>query len=533
MDKLRILHVSPEVGPFARTGGMADVVWALSKELKRELGHDVRVIMPKYKLPGQQEAFGSMKELGSLHVLLGKDVEHVHIEEGRPKEIDIPLYLIHDKNYLYRDRLYGYLDDTERFILFCRATLEMLKRLNWMPDVIHCHDWTTGLIPGYKKLIPEYRELFDSLAIVYTIHNIQHQGSYPLEVFDLAGLSDQKWPISAYWHYEHFCFKKGALVFADLITTVSETYAQEIQESEIDGVQFGYGLEGVLKSRRDFLQGIVNGIDYEKWNPDGDKYIQKYYETKDGEKLKRRKKAPHFSVKDIPVGPGTTCHGKSKLRAELESICRWTPDPETMIIGRIGRICAQKDRILMMDNALQKMVRTLNVRFVILGRVAPGDEEGERYRQKFEELHRDYRNKVCFLNIEYANMTREEDEWYEHLIYAGADAFLMPSLFEPCGLSQQQSHRYGTLPIVRATGGLVDTVAGHDAPGGKGDGFVFEKPSGEDMIENGVKKALEVYKGERETTWRELMRNAMRRDHTWFTSAKRYEELYYLCQKAI
>ena len=532
MDKeLKILQVSPEVGPFARTGGLADVVWALSKELKA-LGHDVRVAMPRYNLPGQQEAFESLGELGPLHdVPLGDSVEKISIYEGQAKESkDIPVYLIHHEGYLYRDKLYGYQDDPERFILFCRGVLEMLNLVDWRPDAIHCHDWPTGLVPGYIRLVPEYKKVSGNVATVYTIHNMQYQGVFPLDVFDLAGLGEQKKPLTAYWHYDNFCFKKGALIFADLITTVSKTYAQEIQETEL-----GYGLEGVLKSRGEFLHGVVNGIDYESWNPEHDQDIERYYGEGyfDGRIGKNREsriekfEETRFSDADLD--------GKPLLRKELETVCGWEHDPGAMIIGRIGRISAQKDRILLKrddaqgENALETILKDkeFRVRFVILGRAAPGDEEGQTYRDEFEKFHKSYRKKLCFLNVAYPDKTwpknKEADISLEHLIYGGADAFLVPSLFEPCGLVQQQAHRYGTVPIVRATGGLVDTVTPHDDASGKGDGFFFKQPSGEAVIQ-AIREAFKVY-GDR-TAWRTLMLNGMQRNHHWRASAEQYEELY-------
>jgi starch synthase len=549
--KLKILQVSPEVGPFARKGGLADAVWALSKELK-VLGHDVRVAMPRYNLPGQQEAFESLDELDSLYdVPLGKSIEKISIYRGQAKEPKgIPIYLIHHEGYLYRDKIYGYgdQDGPEGFILFCRGVLEMLTKLvDWRPDVIHCHDWPTGLIPGYIKLVPEYRKALRNVATVYTIHNMRHQGIYPPDVFDWAGLSEQRKPGTAYWHddYDSFCFKKGALISADLITTVSETYAQEIQETEL-----GYGLEGVLKSRGKYLHGVVNGIDYESWNPEYDRDIERYYGEGyfDGRLGKNREsrikefEKTRFSVANLD--------GKFLLRKELEAVCGWEHDRDAMIISRIGRISEQKDQILLEreegQNALEKILndKALRVRFVILGQAEEKDKEGQRYRHEFEKLHKSYRGKLCFLNIAYPNKTepenKEADISIEHLIYGGADAFLVPSLFEPCGLVQQQAHRYGTVPIVRATGGLVDTVIPYQGRNSlsQADGFSFKEPTKEpssddeidlkaaqEALSKAIWEAFKVYNGDR-TAWRTLMINGMQRNHRWRAPAEQYEKLY-------
>jgi len=476
MDKpLKILVVSAEAVPFAKVGGLADVAGSLPKALRR-LGHDVRLAMPKYRRINEAQ-FGLTKVLESLPVPAGSDHELASVFESA---IDgMPAYLIGNDKYFGREKVYGYDDDGERFVFFCRATLEALKKLNWRPDIIHCNDWHTGIIPNWLKTIYKDDPFFAGTATVFTIHNLAYQGIFGPELLEFAGLADY----GLIPHPEHdelsqvVVLMARGILFADVINAVSEKYAEEILTPE-----YGERLDSILAQRRDRLFGILNGLDYELWNPATDQDIAVNYDV---DSLDRR------------MG--------NKLALQREA--GLPQDPAVLLIGMISRLADQKGFDILTE-AMDQLMK-LDLQFVLLG---TGDEH---YHRIFANVAGKYQGQAAvFLKFDPALARR---------IYAGSDAFLMPSRFEPCGLGQMIAMRYGSVPIVRSTGGLADTVEDYDPTTDQGNGFTFSAYSEEALL-TAVKRALEAY--QRQDIWRTLMERGMRADFSWEVSAKKYVELY-------
>jgi starch synthase len=477
MDKsLKILLVSSEAVPFAKVGGLADVAGSLPKALRR-LGHDARLALPKYGRINEAE-FGLSKVLDSLPVPVGSDHEPASIFESAVE--GMPVYLVGSDKYFGREEVYGYDDDGERFVFFCRAALEMLKNLDWQPDVIHCNDWHTGIIPNWLGTIYKDDPFFANTATAFTIHNLAYQGIFGPELLEFANLAD-------YGLIPHpkddglsrlVVLMARGILFADVINTVSERYAQEILTPE-----YGERLDPILSQRRDRLFGILNGLDYEVWDPATDRDIVVNY---DMDSLDRR------------------VENKLALQRETDL----PTDPDVLLIGVISRLADQKGFDILAEASDQLM--ELDLQFVLLG---TGEE---RYHRVFANVAGKYQGQAAvFLKFDAALARR---------IYAGSDAFLMPSRFEPCGLGQLIAMRYGSVPIVRSTGGLADTVQGFDPATGQGNGFAFDEYSGEALL-RAVKSALDVY-GHKDT-WRTLMERGMRADFSWQASARKYVELYH------
>ena len=480
MDKsLKILLVSAEAVPFAKVGGLADVAGSLPKALRR-LGHDARLALPKY---GQinEARFELAKVFESLPVPAGSDRELASIFESVVE--GMPAYLVGNDKYFGREEVYGYDDDGERFVFFCRATLEMLKELDWQPDVIHCNDWHTGIIPNWLKTIYRDDPFFASVATAFTIHNLAYQGIFGPQLLEFAALAD--YGLIPYPKYDDLSrlvvLMARGILFADVVNTVSEKYAQEILTPE-----YGERLHPILAQRQDRLFGILNGLDYEVWNPATDRDIAVNYDVAS---LDRRV--------------------ENKLALQQEAELSLAPD--VLLIGIISRLADQKGFDILAE-AIEQMM-DLDLQFVLLG---TGDE---RYHNTFANVAGKYQGQAAvFLKFDGALARR---------IYAGSDAFLMPSRFEPCGLGQLISMRYGSVPIVRSTGGLADTVEDYDSATGRGNGFAFSDYS-EEALFTAVERALETYR--RKDTWRTLMERGMRADFSWGASARKYVELY---QKAL
>jgi starch synthase len=476
MDKsLKILLVSSEAVPFAKVGGLADVAGSLPKALRR-LGHDARLALPKYGRINEAE-FGLSKVLDSLPVPVGSDHEPASIFESAVE--GMPVYLVGSDKYFGREEVYGYDDDGERFVFFCRAALEMLKNLDWQPDVIHCNDWHTGIIPNWLGTIYKDDPFFANTATAFTIHNLAYQGIFGPELLEFANLAD-------YGLIPHpkddglsrlVVLMARGILFADVINTVSERYAQEILTPE-----YGERLDPILSQRRDRLFGILNGLDYEVWDPATDRDIVVNY---DMDSLDRR------------------VENKLALQRETDL----PTDPDVLLIGVISRLADQKGFDILAEASDQLM--ELDLQFVLLG---TGEE---RYHRVFANVAGKYQGQAAvFLKFDAALARR---------IYAGSDAFLMPSRFEPCGLGQLIAMRYGSVPIVRNTGGLADTVQGFDPTTGQGNGFAFDEYSGDAPL-RAVKSALDVY--HHKDTWQTLMEQGMRADFSWQASARKYVELY-------
>lgn len=474
---MKILHVASEAVPFAKTGGLADVVGTLPKVLVG-MGHEVAVALPKYK-PVSVDKFKLRTLIPSLRVpfgdgLLGGAVRHTKTAEG------VNVFLIDRPEFFDRDGLYGHLDDPERFIFFDRAVLEMLKAANWAPDVIHCHDWQTGFIPAYLKSLYAGDTFFSKTASVFSIHNLAYQGVCPKEKLTLTRLPESMFNYHELEFYGQLNPMKGGLVYADMLSTVSEKYAQEIQTAE-----YGERLEGALVERKESLIGILNGIDYEEWNPAKDPFITHPF---DGDRLS-----------------GKASNKKAlQLRGHLPGAGR----KRIPLIGCVSRLSSQKGFDLVAKVA--EAVMALNVQLVILG---AGDEH---YTRMFESIAAKYPDQT------YMTLGKFDNE-LAHQIYAGSDLFLMPSRYEPCGLGQLISLAYGTIPIVRATGGLADTIEEYQHSRKAGNGFVFEDYSADGLL-GCIQRAVKTYRVAAQ--WKPLVSNALKCDFSWNVSARKYVHLY-------
>ncbi len=396
----------------------------------------------------------------------------------------VQVYFLDNERYYGRDGVYqspaskkDYKDNDERFIFFCRGVLETLKRLGWQPDIIHCNDWQTGLIPAYLKTVYFDDPLLKNVKTVFTIHNMAYQGAFPFESFEKSKLPKETFKANSVEAYGKFNFLKAGLVYADTITTVSEKYAHEICNSD----EFGAGLSGVLHERKKDLRGILNGIDYTIWNPLSDEYIYRKYDMK-------------------------SVDAKIENKRALVSKMGLTFDETTPVIGAISRLVEQKGFDLVLES-LEELMKQ-KVQFVMLG---SGDPELEKQFDKFQKKY-----------PKQMGITFGYDEELAHLIEAGSDLFLMPSKYEPCGLNQMYSMRYGTIPIVRSTGGLDDTVEDYSGSG-KGTGFKFDKYDSKELLK-AILRAVKVFNQPEE--WKKLMRNGMQRDFSWEHSASKYINLY-------
>jgi starch synthase len=483
-DQLNILLLSAEVVPFAKTGGLADVAGALPKALK-SLGHDVRVAMPRYGRIGIEQ-FGLTKITDPYHVPLDSEAEGATLFAGaiNSRHGDIPVFFIENQRLYDRDGIYMYPDDAERFIFFCRAALEGMREIGWQPDVIHCHDWHTAIVPNWLQTVYKDDEFYRNTASLYTIHNLAYQGIFGYRVLEVAGLATHGFIVHPDIPHlnDVVDFMGRGIYYADIINTVSETYAQEILTP-----QYGEGLDPLLRDRRDRLFGVLNGVDYELFNPETDADLP-----------------ARFSRSNL--------EGKRICKAALQQQFGLEQHPESPVIGMVSRLSDQKGFDLIAA-IIETVLQHTDAQFVLAG---TGDQ---RYHDLFSSLR--HRHPGRF-GVEYtfsADITRA--------IYAGSDMYLMPSRMEPCGLGQLISLRYGTIPIVRATGGLADTVHDWDPRSRSGNGFVFGAYDHMALL-TVIIRALETYRYRE--VWHDLMVRAMSADHSWEASARRYVDLY---QRAI
>jgi starch synthase len=456
---MKIAMCASEVVPFAKTGGLADVAGALPLALE-ENGQEVVIIMPRYKMIDAAK-FRIMRLKDDIScAVLGKNIK---------------VYFIENDAYFNRDGLYGdkngdHKDNLDRFSYYCKRALTLLKEINFKADIIHCHDWQSSLIPVYLKELYAGDAFFKDTKTVLTIHNIGYQGLFPKEEFPKLGLDWRLFNIEGLEFYDKINILKGGMEFSTLVNTVSPTYAKEIQTKE-----FGFGLEGVLNKRRDSVFGILNGIDYSIWDPETDKFI-----------------AANFSHKD-PAG-------KAKDKLDLQAFCKLPLKPDVPLFGIVSRLAEQKG----FDILAEKIddICKMGLQLVILG---TGDL---KYHQIMEEMVKKY-PKVISLHLKF-------DDPLAHKIYAGSDIFVMPSRYEPCGLGQLISLRYGTIPLVFKTGGLADTVD-------KDNGFIFDKYSGAELLKT-FKQAAAAFKDNKK--WGALVLRVMKQDFSWEGSAKKYLKLY-------
>ena len=481
---MHIAFVASEGVPFSKTGGLADVVGALPQALVK-LGHQVSVYLPRYR---QTKLADAPIAVRSITVPFDDKYRFCSVLKG-PSLSGVQHYFVEYPPFFDRDALYGtaagdYTDNAERFALFSRAVIEASKVLG-APQVFHCHDWQSALVPVMLRSLYSEDPAFSDVATVFTIHNMGYQGLFPPDTLPLLMLPWDLFTISKMEFFGQVNFLKGALAYADFITTVSRKYSQEIQTTE-----FGFGLEGVLRNRASTVTGILNGVDYAEWSPETDKFI-----------------AARYSPQDLT--------GKAKDKQDLlAAFGMVNADPKLPVLGIVSRFAAQKGFDLVAQIA-DRLVRE----DVILVALGSGDK---LYEEMFLRLQKQFPNKIA-VKVAYDNALA-------HKIEAGSDMFLMPSRYEPCGLNQIYSLKYGTVPIVRATGGLDDTIEPWDVRSGKGTGFKFVEYSGESLLLT-IKAALQAFRDE--ASWKVLMRNGMARDFSWNASAKEYVKVYEKARQAV
>ena len=474
--KLKILIASSEVYPFAKTGGLADVCGFLPLALKR-LGHEVQVIMPKYKSLGK-----NFQPVGiDLKVPVGDKIKKAFLFRSRLQN-KVPIYFIENNSYFGRPQLYGnqngdYPDNAERYIFFSRAILEFCESTGFCPDIIHCNDWQTGLVPLYLKTLYQQNLFFKSTRSVFSIHNLGYQGNFSKDNLGLANIPDELFTSEGVEFYGRFSFLKAGLLFADILTTVSPSYCREIQTEE-----HGFLMDGVLRLRSKDLHGVLNGVDDKEWNPNHDSLIPSHYSSQD-------------------LSGKQTCRKKLIQRFALD------PDSPRPIACVITRLSHQKGIDLIaagLNDILNK-----GIDLVILG---SGEHRFENY---FKKMNTQFPGRFA-AHIGF-------DEKLAHQILAGGDLLLMPSLYEPCGLTQMYALKYGTVPLVRSVGGLRDSIKKYNAKNGRGTGFKFSQNTLKDLL-MAIGRALSVYNDK--PRWESLMINGMETDNSWDNAARKYLRLY-------
>lgn len=477
---LKVLFVAAEAAPFAKTGGLGDVIGSLPKELKQQ-GVDARVILPNYKdIPEKYKKKMVFKTNFSVQV--GWRQKYCGILEFVYD--GITFYFIDNEDYFKRHGFYGYDDDAERFGFFCRAVLESLSHIDFIPDVIHCHDWHAGmvsvLLDAHYRHLPEYKDI----KTLFTIHNLRYQGVFSKGILhDVLSLDWQYFQHDGVEFNNAVNFMKGGLAYSDMISTVSRTYAEEIQDP-----YFGEQLDGFLRKRQDDLVGIVNGIDYDIYDPGSDKKI-----------------CSHYDIHSLP--------NKTKNKLELQQQLGLKVDADIPMVAIISRLVGPKGmeliEYILVDMIKQMSLDNHNAQIVILG-------TGEaRYENFFKYVAWQYPGKIS-ANILF-------DDALARQIYASADMFLMPSLYEPCGIGQLIAMRYGCVPIVRETGGLQDTVQPYSLETGEGNGFTFQNYNAHEMFDT-IMRALLLFKNKEQ--WNKLVVNAMTSNYSWQHSAKEYQKIY-------
>ena len=476
---MHIAFAASECVPFSKTGGLADVVGALPRALAA-LGHQVSVYVPRYR---QTKLTDPQTVVRSITIPFDDKYRFCSVvTAGTNAPAGIKFYFVDYPPYYDREALYGtpagdYPDNAERFALFSRAVLEAAKVLG-VPQVFHCHDWQSALVPVMLRTLYAEDPAFRDVAAVFTIHNMGYQGLFPPDTLALLMLPWELLAISKMEFFGQVNFLKGALVYSDYVTTVSKKYSQEIQTTE-----YGFGLEGVLRDRAATVTGILNGVDYDEWSPQTDKFMVAKYSPQD-------------------------LNGKLQCKHDLlHAFGIANADAKIPVIGIVSRFAAQKGFDLI-SQIMDRLAREEMI-MVILG---SGDKA---YEEMFQRLNKQFPNKIA-VKVAFDNAIA-------HKIEAGADMFLMPSRYEPCGLNQIYSLKYGTVPIVRATGGLDDTIEPWDARTGKGTGFKFTDYTGEGLLAT-IKQALLAYRDP--SSWQTLMRNGMSRDFSWGASAREYGKIY-------
>lgn len=476
---MKIAFAASECFPYVKTGGLGDVVGSLPKAIS-ELGNEVKLFLPLYGgIKTDKHNLIMLPEFEDIRLHIGEKSVFFNLWYGTLPDSEVEVYFIDCPVYFHREMPYtDDPDEDERFILFQLAVIETLQRIKWAPDVIHCNDWQTSLIPVYLKTNYKWDKLFENTSALLSIHNIGYQGRFAKNSIKNAGLSySEYYPEGPYELDNTFCFLKAGILSSEIITTVSPTYAKEIQTKE-----FGAGMEGVLSTRKDELYGVLNGIDTNIWNPKTDTFISYNYSRK--------------SIKN-----------KIKCKKDLLKEAEIEYNEDIPTIGIISRFAGQKGFDLMLPIANELM--SLPFQLIVLG---SGEDRTEKF---FELLAKKFPEKVNTY-IGYNNKLA-------HWITAGCDIFLMPSKYEPCGLNQMYSLNYGTVPIVRKTGGLADTVKDYHEFDNKGNGFTF-KDSSSYALYSTIERALTMFKDKK--TWKEIIQRGMKEDFSWKHSAKEYVRLY-------
>ncbi|MEJ2545411.1 MAG: glycogen synthase GlgA [Calditrichaceae bacterium] len=480
MKSFRICFVSSEVTPFAKTGGLADVSGALGKYLSNA-GHDIRIIMPLYSVMDTTKyEVQPVDSAQNLKIWFGEIEVDYSMYKIKLPNAKADVYLIHSPHYYNRWSLYtNDQDEYLRFALLNRVAIEFCQLMEWAPDIFHCNDWQTGLIPVYLKTMYNWDKLFRKTKTVMTIHNIGYQGHFSADIINKLGLERYyNWFDANELYQGTINYMRTGLLHADKITTVSETYANEILTDF-----YGEGLQNTLMARKSDLVGILNGVDYDEWNPETDKNIPYNY-----------------SIEDLS--------GKPKNKRKLLSQLGLKYNAKAPVIGLITRLADQKG-IELFKGTMEKILREFDIRFVVLG-------SGEHsYEQYLYYLQQTFKDKVVF----YLGYNFE----LSHLIEAGSDMFVMPSKYEPCGLNQIYSLKYGTVPIVRKTGGLADTVEFYNWETQEGTGFVFDYYN-PDSLYWAMQHAIQTY--EDKTTWKKLLIRGMKKDFSWDKQIPKYLKLY-------
>jgi starch synthase len=477
---LRICLATSELTPLAKTGGLADVSAALAAYLHAS-GHDVRVLMPRYSsIDSDNLEIVPVAYLQNMPMRLGNHEGRYFVDTTFLPGTDLPIYLLRYPEFYERGSIYTNDGDEHlRFILLARAAIEMCQNMGFSPDIFHCHDWHTALVPLYLKSRYAWDRLFAATRTVLTIHNIGYQGVVSASVLGDLGLEGAVHQL----HQEDLSsgrinFLKTGVLHADLLTTVSPTYAREIQ-----GDEFGMGLQHLLRDRNEKLVGILNGVDYKEWNPASDELIPATY--------------THRNMS-----------GKKTCKLELMSDMGLEGGVRQPLIGMVTRLTSQKG-IDLVQKVVPNLLRHTNFSLVVLG-------SGEaRYERFFSWLQESFPGRVAFY--------RGYNDKLAHWIEAGADMFLMPSFYEPCGLNQMYSLRYGTVPIVRETGGLADSVQRYDRATRNGDGIVF-RDYNEDGLRWAIETALDLYSNR--PVWRRMMQNGMRKNYSWEKQGREYVDLF-------
>ena len=485
-NKFKIFYVSPEVAPFASSSELGEVAGTLPKVLK-DLGHEVRMMMPNYRVVNERKyVLRDVIRLKDMPIEINGQVLKANGKSAFLPNSKVQIYFLDYKPFYDRPNLYhetplnkGYADNAERFIFFCRGCLETLKLLQWQPEVIHCNDWQTCLIPYYLKTVYRDDPFFKNTSVLLSVHDSAQQGIFDAEAMRKAGLSEKHLaPGSAAEFLGKFNFLKAGLATADLITTVSETYAQEIQTSK----EHAHGLEKFLRDKRPKIVGIVNGVDYGVWNPETDAHLATPYSAANlaGKRANKQAVLKHFGLEANSSGP---------------------------VLGMIASLREDKGIDLVIET-FDKIIAS-GAKLIVLG---AGDARYQSLLAKAAKKHP--KRAAAFFR---------RDEALTHLLLAGADMLLMPSWVEPCGSYQLFAMAYGAIPIVRAAGGLIDTVDNYNAKTERGSGFVFKKYDGEEFLQT-VQRAVKLFGDAKR--WQRLIRNAMKQSYPWENAADKYAKLY-------